>query len=297
MENKTNVISWFDDRFYKCKLTKEQIKKIQTNASKINPKFEYTVIDNNIFLPSTTTILSSSPKEWLSRWRGQVGNWEADRIMNEALDKGSRIHTAISEAINGTVILLNNPKAPSYTKEQITAIETESKKGVLVLSNQQEMLEVWRIVQFINIVKPQIIASEMTVYSEKYGFAGTLDLLFYIEKGSYSLGDKETFEVEKSGHYILDIKTGGEDDNNYPEQLASYYKAVEESSDYKVEGAVILYSNANKKRGIEGFKAVQFSRSDLDYHFQGFTYQYNIWLKKSQTTPKVFDLPSLIRLN
>ena len=143
MSNKiTNVVSWFDDRFYRCNLSKQIITKIQKRIKSINPDYELTVIGNDIFLPSVTTILSSSPKEWLGRWRGQVGNWEADRIMNEALDKGSKIHAAFANLIEGAIILFNNPKSPTYTKEQIEAIAAENKKGVQVLYDQQEMLEV-----------------------------------------------------------------------------------------------------------------------------------------------------------
>ena len=109
-----------------------------------------------------TTILSSSPKEWLGRWRGQVGNWEADRIMNEALDKGSKIHSA-----------------------------------------------------FANLI----------------------------------------------------------------------------------EGAIILYSNANKRKGIEGFKTEQYNKQQLEYHFKAFLDQFNIWIKKANKSPKVFDLPSLLSMN
>ncbi len=291
------VISWWDDRFYKCTLTKKEIDAIINRAYKINPKFEYTVIDKNIFLPSSTTILGSAPKEWLGRWRGQVGNWEADRIMNEAMNKGSRIHSAFAELVNGTIILFNNPKAPAYSKEQITAIESENKKGVLVLQDQQEMLEVWRLSKFFEIVKPKIIATELSIYSAVYGYAGTLDHLWYIEAGEYALGDKVKFIIAKSGNYILDIKTGGEDDVNYPEQLASYFNAVEESGEIKIEGAIILYSNSKTVKGIEGFKAEQLTLNDLNYHFQGFLWQYNIWLKKANKSPKIFDLPTVLRLN
>lgn len=292
-----NVVGWFDDRFYKCTLTKKEIDQIIKRANAINPKFEYTVLDKTIFLPSSTTILGSAPKEWLARWRGQVGNWEADRIMNEAMNKGSRIHSAFAELLNGTVILFNNPKAPAYTKEQISAIETESKKGVMIVQEQQEMLEVWRLKKFFDIVKPKIIGTEVSIYSAVYGYAGTLDHLWYIEAGKYDLGDKVFFEVEKSGNYILDIKTGGEDDVNYPEQLASYYNAVEETGNIKIEGAIILYSNSKTKKGIEGFKTDQLNLNDLKYHFDGFLWQYNIWLKKANKSPQVFDLPSLLRMN
>jgi len=293
-----NVVSWFDDRFYRVKTTKKVIDKIQKRVQTICPDYEYTVLDDTIFLPSSTTILGSAPKDWLGRWRGQVGNWEADRIMNEALDKGSRVHLAFSEMLNGSIILLNGHKYPNYTKEQIEAIQAENKKPIVILSDQQEMLEVWRLKQFFDIVKPKVEAMEMSVYSEAYGYAGTLDHLWYIEAGEYDLGGRNNkLTIDKTGFYILDLKTGKEDKHNHPEQLASYMYAVEESDQYKIEGGLILYSNADKKTGIAGFDFEYLSKDDLEYHFKGFVYQLNVWLKKANKTPKVFDLPSLLRMN
>ena len=292
------VVGWFDDRFYKCDLTKQAVDKILKRTKQISD-YEYTVLNDGktIFLPSSTTILGSAPKEWLAKWRGQVGNWEADRIMNEAMDKGSRIHHTFANLINGTIVLFNNPKAPTYTQEQISQIAVENKAGVIVVQDQQEMLELWRLKQFFDILKPKVVATEMTVVNERYGYAGTLDHLWHIEKGVYDLGDKVKYEFPETGLYILDIKTGGEDKINYPEQLASYYSAVIEQPETNIKGAVLLYSNSGNVKGIQGFKLDLLTPAVLEYHFQGFIYQYNVWLKKANKSPKVFDLPSLLRLN
>ena len=50
MSNKiTNVVSWFDDHFYPCKLSKQSIAKIQKRIKSINPDYELTVIGNDIY--------------------------------------------------------------------------------------------------------------------------------------------------------------------------------------------------------------------------------------------------------
>lgn len=293
---KLKMVNWFDDRFYSVMMDKKKIDKVQKWISSIKPDYALTVLDNLIYLPSVTSILSTAPKEWLGRWRGQVGNWEADRIMNDAMNKGSRIHNAVSEMLRGVIIILNSTKMPEYSAEQINNIAQESNKGVLILSEQQEMLEVWRLKKFFDIVKPKVIASEMTVYSETYGYAGTLDMLWYIEAGKYDLGDKVFFEVAESGNYVLDLKTGGEDDANYPEQLSAYCRAVTEC-DVECKGAMIVYTNSKTKKGIEGLKIEQFNLDELRYHFDGFINQYKIWIKKAPKQPKIFDLPTVLRLN
>lgn len=49
--------------------------------------------------PSVTTILGILEKSGLAKWRGSVGNQEADRISKEAADHGTAIH-ALVEQIN-----------------------------------------------------------------------------------------------------------------------------------------------------------------------------------------------------
>jgi hypothetical protein len=55
-------------------------------------------IDGERF-PSVTTVLTILEKSGLAKWRGNVGNTEADRISKEAADYGTAIH-ALVEQIN-----------------------------------------------------------------------------------------------------------------------------------------------------------------------------------------------------
>ena len=114
-----------------------------------------------------------------------------------------------------------------------------------------------------------------------------------MKKGKYDLGQKEFYEFE-DGHYVFDLKTGKEDENNYPEQIASYAEAC---SEYDIKGGVLIYSNSTKKKGIEGLKMDIYSKEELKYHFKGFLHQQAVWVKKAPKQPKVFDLPSLIKMN
>ncbi|WP_448510671.1 hypothetical protein [Immundisolibacter sp.] len=302
MENVVEVVSWFDDRFYKVILDDLSIKGIQEKVKRINPKYELLVLpsDKNgyshIFLPSSTTIEGSAPKDWLSKWRGQVGNWEADRIMNEKAERGTRIHHAFTMFQQGVWIVFNNPKAPRYSQAEIENMKAESPNGVHILTDQEDMLQTYRLVRMFGILKPKVIANEMTIYNSKEGYAGTLDHLWLLEKGTYDFGDKVTYEIPETGNYVLDLKTGAEDEQNYPEQIASYCAACL-TLGIDVKGGILIYSNSQNKKGIEGLKLEQYDLNAMEYYYDAFLDQYKVWLRKAVKNPRVFDLPSLLKLN
>ena len=75
-------ISWWDSRYYPC---------IAPDGSEI-------------YLPSVTTILGAVSKgDFLEKWRGDIGNREADLRMNEAGDRGSRVHHACFNVVQVVV--------------------------------------------------------------------------------------------------------------------------------------------------------------------------------------------------
>lgn len=79
----------------------------------------------------------------------------------------------------------------------------------------------------------EIVESEKTLYSEKYGYAGTADLIV---------------KINGSGTYVVDTKTGKD---IYPEvalQLSAYKQALEENGT-KIDGmaALLLETGADDK--------------------------------------------------
>lgn len=147
---------------------------------------------NGDLYPSVTTALSIIRRPHLERWRGSLGNTEADHVLHEAGDIGTDVHKAC-EAINNGLTL----------GEAFGLVNTAA-TGVMV-----EAYFHW----FINNIR-DVIMSEQIVYNTTYRYAGRLDLLALVK------GDKLPS--------IIDVKTG----NSFPEtplQLAAYQKPIEES--------------------------------------------------------------------
>lgn len=254
---KIKQIEWFDDRFYK--------------------------VDSE-FYPSVTTILGVAPKPFLAHWRGQVGNWEADRIMGEAQVKGSNVHLAISTILLGGQVVYE-PKN-ELTDRNIYLSENPK---TIFLQNQQEVLETYRFLQFLEEVKPKVILSEAIVYSEIYKFAGTLDLLLEIEEGEYQVAGSKSLKLD--GLYIADIKTGKQISDEAYCQIAAYSKCL----DKNINGGLVIHTNSQTKNGIEGLQTYLRTDKELNQDFIKFL-NYQAIYNYNPIEPKVFDLPKILKL-
>ena len=258
MNDKIKITAWFDDRFYK--------------------------VDDE-FYPSVTTILNVAPKPFLAHWRGQVGNWEANRIMEEAMQKGSNVHLAINTILLGGQVVYE-PK--NEAKERELHLSNNSK--TIFLQNQQEQLESYRFLQFLELVKPKIILTEAIVFNTQYKYAGTLDLLMEINKGEYMIAGSKPLKLEH-GIYIADIKTGKQISNENYCQLSAYSMCL----DTKVIGGLVLHTNASTTKGIEGFQTHLRTADELENDFDKFLTYLKIY-NFNPVEPKVFDLPQVLLL-
>ena len=257
--NEVKLIEWFDDHFYK--------------------------VDDEYF-PSVTTILGAEPKPFLSQWRGQVGNWEANRIMSDAADKGSRIHKAAEMLTNGFSIIF----------EKLPNTEESYKQKIWYLHEQQEHLEVYRIAQFFKIVNPKILSTEIIIYNEKEKFAGTVDLILEIEEGSYEINGSKPLKLEK-GVYIADYKTGKDIYPSHVRQLGAYKECYEVMTGDTVKGGLILHSNAPKtKQGIAGFKTMAIDKESLETSYEQFLKVKSVYDIAPLYKPKIFNLPQILKL-
>lgn len=106
-------------------------------------------IDGKLY-PSVTTILSIIRKPYLERWRGEIGNEDADCIMEEAGELGSEIHDIAENIARG--------KLWDATSEDVV------KMG--------EALESWFADNVLDV-----IATEQFVFHPLYQYAGRLDLI------------------------------------------------------------------------------------------------------------------------
>lgn len=297
-------VQWYDDRFYKVPLpdvfkTEEDANTAATPHRKsgvtayVVPAETGFAVD--VYLPSVTTVLGVVGKPQLARWRGEVGNWEADRIMHEAQDRGSAIHHACYTYINKGAVLLNPKYAPNYNREEIDAIAAEHNHLVAVLDAQEDFLQVLRFVRLLDLVKPEILGSEETLFSVSERVAGTMDQAWRIKGGSYAINGAKPLKLEE-GIYIVDLKTGKSVDESYDMQIAAYAKMYEERGS-EVRGGLLVHTNAQTRTGIEGLATRLTTREEIEENYRDFSYTRELWFRKYRQSPKVFDLPTILSIN
>jgi hypothetical protein len=156
--------------------------------------------------PSVTTILSIIANPHLERWRGEIGNEAADRISNLASQFGTDVHDLTALADQG-MMLDPPPDMESLCHQWKYWVESNVKEFLMV---------------------------EETVYSMKWGFAGTLDRSALLRTGELA---------------ILDIKTGRLK-KEIGMQLIAYGMAHEEMGKGRIERRIAVCLN-RKTRKLE----------------------------------------------
>lgn len=259
-EKQVEMVQWFDEHWYQF---------------------------GENYYPSVTTILNVYPNKLagIMQWRGEVGNDEAANQLRSAGEHGSYIHGLMEEYVRNT---------PLYTK-----FIPEGEKGVLI-KDQRDAIQIYRLSQFFKIVKPKILMSEMKLYSAEHEYGGSTDLLLEIKDGQYMIdGNKPVYLP--SGIYVADYKTSN---NLHPEywcQVAAYSKAIEELyPDTKIRGNLILHTKSNNKYGIEGFACkviMDDSEKNINDYFNDFLTVYACWkINPSPKKPRIFSFPNKIQL-
>lgn len=192
------------------------------------------------FFPSVTWILDSSYPKGIEfyKWLASQG-WENAQAVKEAAgDRGSKVHHAIVDLLKGAVV---RQDAPYWN---------DSKKTEEPLSDE-EYRYLMTFQTFWEGTKPTLVESETVCFSEKYGYAGTVDAVLKIGKKLY----------------IVDWKTSSRIYPSYLLQVAAYAKAMEEQRRYKRLYSGIVRLGTKHKSGFE-FK--EFDPKETARHFSLF---------------------------
>lgn len=214
------------------------------------------------FWPSSTTILDSYPKgDWYARWLKDNGR-DADRIRDEAADKGSAVHSATEAIDNGFEVTW----------------ATEDGKVIYKLEEWQQILN---YVDFLQKVKPKIIANERVMCSDDMGYGGTLDRVM-------EFGGKR---------WIVDIKTSNQIAETYVMQTASYAKLWNEKNpNCLVDDHCVLWLKSSvRTEKLDDKKGVWQGRADnntkswqivtfdehYDQAFKDFLHVQAIWMRSN----------------
>jgi len=249
------------------------------------------------FCPSVTTKLGIIDKPFLARWRGDIGNREADMRSYEASAKGSRIHWSWEVILKGGVVIYDPWQRPVYSPQQIEQLRQEY-KDVSILRTQEEMLHIRRLNDQFNILNPKVLAVEVKVYDLEKRDAGTIDNVLSVQRGEYAIAGSKPLKLP-AGIYINDLKTGHQvDDEDVWLQLAPYAKMYEDIYKVKVAGALVTHTNAKTKSGVAGLNTLVRTREQLmDEDYPAYRLAAGLWERKHKDDmPKNLIIPSLISL-
>ena len=160
--------------------------------------------------PSVTTVLQIIHKPELARWRENLGTEEADEIAQEAANLGKYIHNRCKK-INDE---FTNRKELFAAKVKVGSWD--------FLPPAQSYAE-WLLEHIEDVV-----AYEKLVFSPRFGYAGTTDLLFRFEGDPFLT--------------VGDIKTSN---NVWPDmglQLGAYAQGLREEG-YDIQRGIIIHLN------------------------------------------------------
>ncbi len=105
------------------------------------------------YFPSATTILNAYPQgAHLTKWIAENGWNEAQRILSEAGERGTKVHNAVEFLLNGHTL-----RKIDYSLDEWRRIEA--------------------FTRWYGQVNLEVIALEVAVFSKKYGYSGRFDCL------------------------------------------------------------------------------------------------------------------------
>jgi len=220
-----------------------------------------------IWLPSVTWIKNyyyTSP--YLVRWIADKGLTESERIKKEAGTRGDKIHQATEQLEKDGEIRIEDKFLNKETgqMEELTAEELEA-----VISYKD----------FIDDTNTEILANEMTVFSEKY--AGTLDRIFRINGQIYIIDLKSSQSIRKD--MIIQLSA-------YSHTEIDYTGLGITDEEWKARKLAVLQLGYQKNSKKYKFTEIE-DRYDL------FKLAYSVWQEENpDAKPKQKDFPLVIKL-
>ena len=201
-------------------------------------------------------------------WLKDVGH-NADIIMRKAGKEGTQVHEAIESYLLGKKItMLNDAGYSNYSTF------------------------VWKMIlkfhEFWSTHKPTLLESEIHLFSDKYKFAGTCDLVVEIK------GEK----------WLLDIKTSKSLHTSHELQLSAYAQAWNELFEEKIERIGIIWLKSTKqkedKKGLKiqgkGWELFEPTRS-IEDNFKLFESIHELYnLENPNPKPNFKSFPTEIQI-
>lgn len=211
-----------------------------------------------VFVPSVTWITSFYPKGIaFHKWLASKGWDESEAIKIAAGNKGSKVHLALADLIDGKQVAMDG-KYPNRdgVEEELTLEEYDA---------------IMSFVAWFKKVNPVPLSREIAVFNDQDGYAGTVDFICTIND-----------EV-----WVIDFKTS---QNLWPEhelQISAYKHAIKDSKDFKL-GILQLGYNRNKAK---------FKFNPIEDKFSLFLAAKMIWAEEcSKIEPLKRNYPMVLSL-
>lgn len=252
------------------------------------------------YFPSTTTKLGIVDKPGLARWRGDVGNREADFKLKEGQEKGSSIHNAWFVMCQSGAVVYQSKRKPQFTQIELDRIYADHCGNVAFVEDQDEQVDVWKLQKWDEILQPEYLHHELILYSLTHKEAGTCDKIIRIAKeGSYLINGSKPITLVP-GIYVVDLKTGSFLGDEAFMQIADYREMAIEMGLFGREefvGGIILHTGSKVRTGIRGLSTLVRTTQELDQDYIDFRHASELWLRKHKNDkPEIFEFPSVITL-
>lgn len=135
------------------------------------------------YVPSVSWICNYYYKgNELLRWVAKHGWDEAEEIKAAAGDKGSKVHQAINRMVSGGTVLMED----SFENPRTNQPEPLTPEEYFCLMTFRDWFEKTR---------PEVLASEYTVWNERWRYAGTVDLRCRIGKTVWLIDIKTSPQI------------------------------------------------------------------------------------------------------
>lgn len=173
-------------------------------------------------------------KPAIEAWRSRVGETEADALLTKAQEKGTRVHKACEDYLDGkeySDILFESTKSPEEAMMLDGFINWFTKNNI------------------------ELVESELFLISDDYKYAGRCDLICMI--------DGEL--------WIIDIKTGSDHAKAHSLQLKFYQQAYLEMTGRECRMG-ILRLNPKTKQGYSKVKEYHGKKMDILTHLAVYNY-------------------------
>ena len=222
-----------------------------------------------IYYPSVTTVLSYFPKnKFFETWVKDVGH-NADLIMRRAGEEGTAVHTGVEKFLAG---------------EEMRWIEPD---GYVNYPTHVWMMIV-KFADFWNTHKPELLASEVHLFSDEFRFAGTVDIVCKIGED----------------YWILDIKTSNAVHRTYDLQTAAYATAWNETHTPTVTRRGILWLKSTKRGPDKSGRKIQGdgwelkeSVKTLEEDFNLFKTTYSLYeMENEEDGPLLLRVPNTVKV-